>query len=185
MSIQQIINNNLLNEKLSIQEFDDILQRMNNFFKKYGVRVIFRQHFIDRINDNRNKQEITREIFLNILNKLFQDTIINKLRKMKPGQEGVMIYKTTNFVYTLDIVGKEIQMRFITAMDKDKFYSNTSKDFILKLESFKDYWKRKKIKNSEFLEDEDVADIIDINKEKKNEKNSLSKSNRKKQNRSL
>lgn len=131
----------LLLEYVAPDELDQILRYLNAAFKKYGVDVIFRKHFLDRVNDARNKEPFTHATFMAMVNKLLLDANIRKLRHMKPGQEGVMIYKSFNFVYTLDVVRGKVQLRFITAMSKDNFKSNSKADFILKLESFREFLK--------------------------------------------
>ena len=133
-----------LNEAVTDSEFQSILAGLNRFFSKYGVTVKFMTHFKDRINDLRNKNPITRETMIQMFNKLLDRSNLKKLNSMKIGQEGVMVYKSTNFVYTLDkpSSAKGFQLRFITAMDKDRFRSNSPSDFYLKLESFSDFFRR-------------------------------------------
>lgn len=133
-----------LNEEVSNQELEAILKSLNNIFSRYGIVVKFMSHFRDRINDVRNKSPITRQTMIELFNKLLQATNLRKLSSMKNGQEGVMVYKSTNFVYTLEQPpgSKVHQLRFITAMDKDRFRSNSPSDFYLRLESFSEFYER-------------------------------------------
>jgi len=123
---------------------DGLVNSLNKVFARYGVVVKFMSHFRDRLNDARNKNPITRQTMIEMFNKLLLAANLKKLGAMKNGQEGVMVYKSTNFVYTLDKPSgsKFAQLRFITAMDKDRFQSNSSSDFYLKLESFSDFYRR-------------------------------------------
>lgn len=132
----------LLNEKVSSQEFKAIETHLTKFFSKFKMDVIFRDHFQDRVNDERNKNPITRATLVDIFNKLMQEKNYRKLAGMKFGQEGLMIYKDVNFVYTLDKVKDRIQLRFITAMSKDRFVSNSSADYTLRLESMMSYYSK-------------------------------------------
>ena len=135
---------NLLLEYINDNEFTLLLTAMNRIFSKMGITVIFREHFKQRVNDERNEEPITRETFIGTVNSLLKAENSRKLGFMKNGQEGVMIYKGFNFVYTLEKVGSQLQLRFITAMSKKRFKSNSSNDFILRLESFKDFYERTK-----------------------------------------
>lgn len=137
------LNELLLNERMTTSEFDSVLSGLNQFFSKYGITVKFTSHFKSRINDERNKSPITRQVMIQLFNKLLQSKNLNKLNSMKIGQEGVLVFNTTNFVYTLDKVRDRFELRFITAMDKERFRSNSSDDFYLKLESFSEFFKRK------------------------------------------
>ena len=123
---------------------DNLVNSLNKVFARYGVVVKFMSHFRDRLNDARNKNPITRQTMIEMFNKLLQATNLKKLGAMKNGQEGVMVYKSTNFVYTLEkpAGSSPAQLRFITAMDKDRFRSNSSSDFYLKLEYFSDFYRR-------------------------------------------
>lgn len=134
-------NQQLLKEDVSPAEQDHVLNYLNARLTAVGAKAIFRNHFIDRLNDKRNKEVFTREVFLEIVNKLLAVKNLKKLQHMKDGQEGVMIYRSFNFVYTLENVRGQLQLRFITAMSKDKFKSNNPKDFILRLESFREFYK--------------------------------------------
>lgn len=124
----------LLTEEVTVEEFNKLEKALTSFFAKFKIDVSFRAHFRDRINDARNYLPITRERLLEIFNKLIQHKNYSKLQNMKFGQEGLMIYKDVNFVYTLDKVRDKIQLRFITAMSKKNFVSNSKSDFNLKLE---------------------------------------------------
>lgn len=134
----------MLNEDVSVQEINGLSASLNRVFARYGIEVKFMRHFIERLNDARNKNPITRSSMVQMFNKLLQSSNLKKLFSMKNGQEGVLVYQTTNFVYTLEkpYGSKHAELRFITAMDKDRFRSNSPDDFYLKLESFSDFFKR-------------------------------------------
>lgn len=134
----------LLNEEVSVMEMNNLLDSLNRVFSRYGIVVKFMSHFRDRINDARNKNPITRQTMIDLFNKLLDATNLKKLAAMKNGQEGVMVFKSTNFVYTLEkpMGQTKTQLRFITAMDKDRFRSNSPSDFYLKLESFAEFYRR-------------------------------------------
>lgn len=135
---------NYLNEEVSAQEMSSLVDSLNKFFARYGITVKFMRHFQDRINDPRNKTPITRKVMIDLFNRLIQGANLKKLASMKNGQEGIMRFRNTNFVYTLEKPrnSKNFQLRFITAMDKDRFRSNSPDDFYLKLESFSEFYKR-------------------------------------------
>jgi Putative amidoligase enzyme len=111
---------------------------VNNFFSKLGLDVTFSHHFFDRINDPRNKTQIT---FFELA-KLFKDEYHkwgNKIANLGASAEAVLKDMSTDinvpFVLVWDRVNRELDLKAKTIMRKKNFHTP---DPIFAVESIED-----------------------------------------------
>jgi len=111
----------------------DDLNRLDKFadreFAEFGIDVQFTRHFLDRVNDERNRRQITAAE----LEELFQKEADNwgkPIAQMGPGQDGVMKDRSSkiNLPFALNWDGKKLKLVAKTVMRKPNF-KTTSKEF--------------------------------------------------------
>jgi uncharacterized protein YxeA len=66
--IRKKLKRKKLEEKVSDMDMKILKDRSNSLFNKIGIKTIFTHHFKDRINDERNKPEITLKELLSFYN---------------------------------------------------------------------------------------------------------------------
>lgn len=98
----------------------------NNFFHTLGIDVNFGYHFFDRVNDPRNRKQIT----LDELSKLFQDEYRKwgkKIAQLGPDSEAVLKDMSSDinvpFVLTWDRHNQELTLKAKTVMRKKNFHT--------------------------------------------------------------
>ena len=123
---------NLLREKVVVTEEGEISQAHLNAIEKYadklfskvGIDVNFTRHFLDRVNDARNKKQITNAELV----RLFKQTYAQhgkKIAKLGPDAEAVLNDIKTDvnmpFVLKWDAKNQELDMVAKTVMRKKNF----------------------------------------------------------------
>ena len=110
-------------------ELSELRNHMDELWKKFGVDITFTNHFFDRVNDPRNRKQIT----IGELSKLFSETYTkhghNISMKVKPGSdnefEAVITDLSTkvNLPFVLEWDRKSRQLRLVakTVMRKNDF----------------------------------------------------------------
>ncbi len=54
------------NEEMTRQEIVELEKYLDGVFKKVGIDIEFTRHFLDRVNDKRNKNQITKKELLDL-----------------------------------------------------------------------------------------------------------------------
>ena len=123
---------NLLREKVVVTEEGEVSQAHLNAIEKYadklfskvGIDVNFTRHFLDRVNDARNKKQITNAELV----RLFKQTYAQhgkKIAKLGPDAEAVLNDIKTDvnmpFVLKWDAKNQELDMVAKTVMRKKNF----------------------------------------------------------------
>ena len=123
-SIFESFNTYLLNEYLTDYDLKQIEKTADSYFNKLGLDIEFTKHFKERVNDRRNKEQITADE----LNDIFKDVYKKygfKLRDLKDDYEAVFKDLTTdiNSPFVINYDGKDDNINIImkTIMRKPGF----------------------------------------------------------------
>jgi hypothetical protein len=114
----------LSESKVTQKQLDSLEKILDKAFARLGIDINFTKHFFDRINDPRNKEQITpKEIAL-----LFKKEYVKfgkPISKLPPGSEAVMKDMESDinvpFVIKYDEKNKEIDLVAKTVMRKKNF----------------------------------------------------------------
>lgn len=137
----------ILTEKfITKADLDQIEKYADKLFAKVGIDVEFTRHFLDRVNDERNKKQITSAE----LTRLFKQTYAKhgkKIPKMGPDAEAVIKDMRTdiNMPFVLNFKSGELELVAKTIMRKKNFKTPNPE---LAVESVMDVWKKKRCLNS-------------------------------------
>ena len=119
-----------IRENISQQELDQIEKFADRLFAKVGIDVEFTRHFIDRVNDARNKKDITPAE----LTRLFKQTYNKhgkKIPQLGPDAEAVISDMKTDinmpFVLNWDKQTQEFELVAKTVMRKKGFATSNQK----------------------------------------------------------
>jgi homoserine dehydrogenase len=133
----------ILTEKfITKSDLDQVEKYADKLFAKVGIDVEFTRHFLDRVNDERNKKQITSAE----LTRLFKQTFAKhgkKIPKMGPDAEAVIKDMRTdiNMPFVLNFKNGELELVAKTIMRKKNFKTPNPE---LAVESYMDIWKKKK-----------------------------------------
>jgi hypothetical protein len=133
----------ILTEKfITKSDLDQIEKYADKLFAKVGINVEFTRHFLDRVNDERNKKQITSAE----LTRLFKQTFAKhgkKIPSMGPDAEAVIKDMKTdiNMPFVLNFRNGELELVAKTIMRKKNFRTPNPE---LAVESFMDTWKKKR-----------------------------------------
>lgn len=115
---------NSLREEISKRDLDGIEKFADRLFAKVGIDVEFTRHFLDRVNDERNKKQITTAE----LTRLFKQTYNKhgkKIPQLGPDAEAVLKDMQTDinmpFVLKWDSKTQEFDLVAKTIMRKKGF----------------------------------------------------------------
>ena len=133
----------ILTEKfITKSDLDQVEKYADKLFAKVGIDVEFTRHFIDRVNDERNKKQITSAE----LTRLFKQTFSKhgkKIPSMGPDAEAVIKDMKTdiNMPFVLNYKNGELELVAKTIMRKKNFKTPNPE---LAVESYMDIWKKKR-----------------------------------------
>jgi len=133
----------ILTEKfITKSDLDAVEKYADKIFAKVGIDVEFTRHFLDRVNDERNKKQITPAE----LTRLFKQTYAKhgkKIPKMGPDAEAVIKDMRTdiNMPFVLNYKNGELELVAKTIMRKKNFKTPNPE---LAVESFMSTWKKKR-----------------------------------------
>lgn len=127
-------------------DLDQVEKYADKLFAKVGIDVEFTRHFLDRVNDERNKKQITSAE----LTRLFKQTFSKhgkKIPSMGPDAEAVIKDMKTdiNMPFVLNYKNGELELVAKTIMRKKNFKTPNPE---LAVESYMDIWKKKRCLNS-------------------------------------
>jgi hypothetical protein len=119
-----------LREEISQRDLDGIEKFADRLFAKVGIDVEFTRHFLDRVNDERNKKQITTAE----LTRLFKQTYNKhgkKIPQLGPDAEAVITDMKTDinmpFVLNWDKQSQEFELVAKTVMRKKGFATSNQK----------------------------------------------------------
>jgi hypothetical protein len=119
-----------ITEDLSKSDLDAVERMADKLFAKVGIDVEFTRHFLDRVNDARNKKPISSGELVRIF-KLTYKKHGSKISKLGKNAEAIMhdINSHVNipFVLKWDEKNQEFDMISKTVMRKKDFKSNDPK----------------------------------------------------------
>lgn len=119
-----------LSEYITPQDLKSVENYADNLFSDVGIDVEFTKHFLDRVNDLRNKQDITPEELKALYHKTYE-RYANAISKLPSGSERVLTDPSTNinvpFVLNWDGKSPDIDLINKTVMRKKDFKSYTPK----------------------------------------------------------
>jgi len=134
----------ILHEKfITKTDLDQIEKYADKLFAKVGIDVEFTRHFLDRVNDERNKKQITSAE----LTRLFKQSYAKygkKIAQLGPDAEAVIKDMRTdiNMPFVLNFKGGELELVAKTIMRKKNFKTPNPE---LAVESVMDIWKKKRL----------------------------------------
>ena len=104
------------------QDLAQIEKYADKLFAKVGIDVEFTRHFLDRVNDERNKKQITPAELTRIFKQVFKK-YGKPIAKLGPDAEAVMKDMQTdiNMPFVLKLAGKELELVAKTIMRKKDF----------------------------------------------------------------
>tara|TARA_B100000085_G_C18201575_1_gene373931 strand:- start:171 stop:566 length:396 start_codon:yes stop_codon:yes gene_type:complete len=119
-----------LREEISQRDLDGIEKFADRLFAKVGIDVEFTRHFLDRVNDERNKKQITTAE----LTRLFKQTYNKhgkKIPQLGPDAEAVLTDMRTDinmpFVLKYDRQNQEFELVAKTVMRKKGFQTSNQR----------------------------------------------------------
>ena len=119
------------------QQIDALERVLDKVFAQVGIDVEFTRHFLDRVNDERNRKQITVKELAMLFKKEFQRWG-KDIAKLGPDQEAVMkdLDSDINIPFALKWNGSELELIAKTVMRKPNFRT-TNKEF--PVENIEDY----------------------------------------------
>ena len=133
----------ILTEKfITKSDLDQIEKYADKLFAKVGIDIEFTRHFLDRVNDERNKKQISTAE----LTRLFKQTYAKhgkKITSMGPDAEAVIKDMRTdiNMPFVLNYKNGEFELVAKTIMRKKDFRTPNPE---LKVEGVLDAYRKKK-----------------------------------------
>ena len=109
-----------LTEKVSRSDLDQIEKYADKLFASLGIDVEFTRHFLDRVNDERNKKPINTAELIRLF-RLTYKKYGKKIAKMNPDAEAVISDMET-----------DVNMPFVLNLDKDGMLDLVAKTIMRK-----------------------------------------------------
>jgi lambda repressor-like predicted transcriptional regulator len=121
-------------KELTKSELDSIEKFADKLFAKVGIDVEFTRHFLDRVNDERNKKQITQSELIRLFKQAHKKHG-KAIAKLGPDAQAVLndIKTNINMPFVLVWNGKELEMVAKTVMRKKNFGTSDQK---LQVESY-------------------------------------------------
>ena len=115
-------------KELSKADLDNVEKFADKLFAKLGIDVEFTRHFLDRVNDTRNKKQITQSELVRLFKQAHKKHG-KAIVKMGPDAEAVLndIKTDINMPFVLVWNGKELEMVAKTVMRKKNFGTSDPK----------------------------------------------------------
>lgn len=128
--VGQMKLSNQSSAKVSPQELKALEKILDNLFKSVKIDIEFTKHFLDRVNDPRNKKQITIEELRALFQKTYQK-YKDKLSGYGPNFEAVLNDIKTDvnvpFVLKWDAKNNELDLVNKTVMRKKDFKTSNQK----------------------------------------------------------
>jgi len=114
--------------QLTRQDLDTVEKYADRLYKSVGIDVEFTRHFLDRVNDARNKKQITVSELIRMF-KQSRKMHGKKIAQLGPDAEAVLNDMQTdiNMPFVLKWDGKELDLVAKTVMRKSNFSTSNPK----------------------------------------------------------
>jgi len=127
--IKKLLREGLIKEDyITPSQLKSLEGELDNLFQSIGVDIEFTKHFMERVNHERNKRDITIEELRMIFKDVYGE-YKNKLKKYGTGFEGVFKNPPTDinipFILNWDSNNQELDLVTKTIMRKKGFKSTT------------------------------------------------------------
>lgn len=118
----------LTEQELTKQDLDSIEKYADRLYKSVGIDIEFTRHFLDRVNDERNKKQITVAELIRMF-KQSRKTHGKKIAQLGPDAEAVLndMQTDVNMPFVLKWDGKELDLIAKTVMRKKDFKTPDTK----------------------------------------------------------
>jgi len=117
-----------ISEKISRSDLDQIEKYADKLFAAVGIDVEFTRHFLDRVNDERNKKPINQAELIRLF-RLTYKKYGKKIAKMNPDAQAVIHDMETdvNMPFVLNLKGGMLDLVAKTVMRKKDFKTSNQK----------------------------------------------------------
>ena len=114
--------------QISKADLDNVEKYADRLYKAVGIDVEFTRHFLDRVNDARNKKQITVAELIRLFKQSFQKHG-KKIAALGPDAEAVLndMQTDVNMPFALKWDGKELDLVAKTVMRKPNFATSNQK----------------------------------------------------------
>jgi len=118
----------ILVEEITKKDLDQVEKYADKIFAKVGIDVEFTRHFMDRVNDARNKKPITTSELTRLFKQSFKK-YGKKIAQLGPDAEAVINDMKTdvNMPFVLNLKGQELELVAKTVMRKKDFKTSGPK----------------------------------------------------------
>src|SRR6056300_325957 len=122
------LNANAGDAKISKSDLDGVEKYADRLYKSVGIDVEFTRHFLDRVNDERNKKQITVAELIRLFKQSYKKHG-KKIAQLGPDAEAVLndIQTDVNMPFALKWDGKELDLVAKTVMRKKNFATSNQK----------------------------------------------------------
>ena len=114
--------------QISKADLDNVEKYADRLYKSVGIDVEFTRHFLDRVNDARNKKQITVSELIRLFKQSYKK-YGKKIAKLGPDAEAVIndMQTDVNMPFVLKWDGKELDLVAKTVMRKKDFKTPDTK----------------------------------------------------------
>ena len=114
--------------QISKADLDNVEKYADRLYKAVGIDVEFTRHFLDRVNDARNKKQITVAELIRLFKQSFKKHG-KKIAALGPDAEAVLndMQTDVNMPFALKWDGKELDLIAKTVMRKPNFATSNQK----------------------------------------------------------
>ena len=121
-------NQYIIEQEITKSDLDGIEKYADRLYKSLGIDVEFTRHFLDRVNDARNKKQITVAELIRLF-KQSHKKYGKKIAKLGPDAEAVIndMQTDVNMPFVLKWDGKELDLIAKTVMRKKDFKTPDTK----------------------------------------------------------
>ena len=118
----------LSEQEITKQDLDGVEKYADRLYKAVGIDVEFTRHFLDRVNDTRNKKQITVAELIRLFKQSYKK-YGKKIAKLGPDAEAVIndMQTDVNMPFVLKWDGKELDIVAKTVMRKKDFKTPDTK----------------------------------------------------------
>ena len=118
----------LSEQEITKQDLDGVEKYADRLYKAVGIDVEFTRHFLDRVNDTRNKKQITVAELIRLFKQSYKK-YGKKIAKLGPDAEAVIndMQTDVNMPVVLKWDGKELDLVAKTVMRKKDFKTPDTK----------------------------------------------------------
>ena len=115
-------------KEITKSDLDQLERYADKLFAAVGIDVEFTRHFLDRVNDERNKKQITTAELTRLFKQSFKK-YGKKIAQLGPDAEAVINDMRTdvNMPFALNLKGGELELVAKTIMRKKNFQTRNPK----------------------------------------------------------